>query len=82
VLPRSPTAGAIGYALSNWRALTRYIESGMLDIDNNACERAMRPVALGRKNSPDQSRRGAAALPLAARLLSSPSHIVDRTPPQ
>lgn len=50
VLPRSPTAGAIGYALSNWSALTRYVESGILDIDNNACERAMRPVALGRKN--------------------------------
>lgn len=50
VLPRSPTAGAIGYALSNWSALNRYVESGILDIDNNACERAMRPVALGRKN--------------------------------
>ena len=50
VLPRSPTAGAIGYALNNWTALTRYPESGILDIDNNACERAMRPVAIGRKN--------------------------------
>jgi transposase len=50
VLPRSPTAGAIGYALSNWSALSRYVESGILDIDNNACERAMRPIALGRKN--------------------------------
>lgn len=50
VLPRSPTAGAIGYTIGNWSALTRYIESGILDIDNNACERAMRPVALGRKN--------------------------------
>jgi transposase len=50
VLPRSPTAGAIGYTLSNWSALTRYVESGILDIDNNACERAIRPVALGRKN--------------------------------
>jgi transposase len=50
VLPRSPTAGAIGYALSNWGALTRYVESGILDIDNNACERAIRPIALGRKN--------------------------------
>ena len=50
VLPRSPTAGAIGYALNNWSALTRYTESGVLQIDNNACERAMRPVALGRKN--------------------------------
>jgi len=50
LLPKSPTAGAIGYALSNWAALNRYTDSGILDIDNNACERAMRPVALGRKN--------------------------------
>lgn len=50
VLPRSPTAGAIGYALQNWAALTRYTESGILDIDNNACERQIRPVAVGRKN--------------------------------
>lgn len=50
VLPRSPTAGAIGYALENWVALTRYTESGILDIDNNACERQIRPVAVGRKN--------------------------------
>jgi len=50
VLPKSPTAGAIGYALGHWQALTRYVESGILDIDNNACERAMRPVAIGRRN--------------------------------
>ena len=50
VLPRSPTAGAIGYALQNWAALTRYTEAGILDIDNNACERQIRPVAVGRKN--------------------------------
>ena len=50
ILPKSPTAGAIGYALGHWKALTRYLESGILDIDNNACERAMRPVAIGRKN--------------------------------
>ena len=50
LLPKSPTAVAIGYALSNWAALNRYTDSGILDIDNNACERAMRPVALGRKN--------------------------------
>jgi transposase len=50
LLPKSPTAGAIGYALSHWQALTRYLDPGILDIDNNACERAMRPVAVGRKN--------------------------------
>jgi len=50
LLPKSPTAGAIGYALSNWQALSRYVEAGILDIDNNACERAIRPIAVGRKN--------------------------------
>ena len=41
---------AIRYALSRWRALTRYTEDGMLEIDNSAAERALRAVALGRKN--------------------------------
>jgi transposase len=47
---KSETAGAIRYALSRWRALTRYSENGILEIDNNAAERALRTVALGRKN--------------------------------
>jgi len=47
---KSETAGAIRYALSRWRALTRYTEDGRLEIDNSAAERALRAVALGRKN--------------------------------
>ena len=47
---KSETAGAIRYALSRWRALIRYTEDGLLDIDNSAAERALRAVALGRKN--------------------------------
>jgi transposase len=47
---KSETAGAIRYALARWRALTRYIEDGLLEIDNSAAERALRAVALGRKN--------------------------------
>ena len=47
---KSDTAAAIRYALSRWRALTRYLEDGTLEIDNNAAERALRVVALGRKN--------------------------------
>jgi transposase len=47
---KSETAAAIRYALSRWRALTRYIDDGMLEIDNSAAERALRAVALGRKN--------------------------------
>jgi len=48
--PKSETAGAIRYALSRWRALTRYLDDGRLEIDNSAAERALRAVALGRKN--------------------------------
>jgi transposase len=47
---KSETAGALRYALSRWRALTRYTEDGLLEIDNSAAERALRAVALGRKN--------------------------------
>jgi hypothetical protein len=41
---------AIRYALSLWVALTRYSGDGRLEIDNNAAERALRAIALGRKN--------------------------------
>ena len=41
---------AIGYTLDQWTALTRYLDDGRLDIDNNAAERALRRVAVGRKN--------------------------------
>jgi len=47
---KSDTAAAIRYALSRWPALTRYVDNGQLEIDNNAAERALRVVALGRKN--------------------------------
>jgi hypothetical protein len=50
VLPKSPIGQAVGYARSNWAALTRYLEAGYLAIDNNAAERALRPVAVSRKN--------------------------------
>lgn len=47
---KSDTAAAIRYALSRWRALTRYADDGHIEIDNNNAERALRVVALGRKN--------------------------------
>ena len=50
VLPRSPMALAINYTLNQWEALCRYSEAGYLDIDNNAAERAMKRIAIGRKN--------------------------------
>jgi transposase len=50
VLPKSPMAEAVGYALNNWAALVRYTEAGFLAIDNNVAEREMKRIAIGRKN--------------------------------
>ena len=50
VSKKSPIASAIGYTLSLWIALTRYVEDGSIEIDNNPVERQLRAVALGRKN--------------------------------
>jgi len=50
VLPRSPMATAITYAKNQWQALNVYVTQGFLNIDNNAAERALKRVALGRKN--------------------------------
>jgi len=47
---KSDTAGAIRYSLSRWRALTRYVDDGLIEIDNSSAERALRAVALGRRN--------------------------------
>jgi transposase len=50
VLPRSPMAAAITYAQNQWEALKTYTTRGFLNIDNNASERALKRVAIGRKN--------------------------------
>lgn len=50
VLPKSPISEALGYALNHRAALTRYCENGRLSIDNNVSERALRRVAIGRRN--------------------------------
>jgi transposase len=50
VLPKSPMGQAIAYALNQWDALSVYTTDGDLDIDNNQSERALRRVAVGRKN--------------------------------
>lgn len=50
VAPKSAIAKAIGYALKRWQALTLYLQIGELSIDNNRVERAIRGVAIGRKN--------------------------------
>ena len=50
VLPKSPAGRAVRYTLKNWEALTRYLEDGDLEIDNNRTERVIRGVAVGRNN--------------------------------
>jgi transposase len=50
VLPKSPMGQAIAYARTNWEALCRYTSDGDLAIDNNAAERALRAVVIGKKN--------------------------------
>jgi hypothetical protein len=49
LLPKSPLGEAFGYAIRQWRGLTRYTENGILLPDNNLLERQMRPIAMGRK---------------------------------
>jgi transposase len=49
-LPNSELGKAVRYVQNNWIALTRYVNEPRLSIDNNAAERALRGVAIGRKN--------------------------------
>jgi hypothetical protein len=49
-LPQSPLMKAISYALDQWLEIERILESGYFQLDNNAIERQIRPIAVGRKN--------------------------------
>ena len=49
LLPKHPLQEAISYTLKQWKELCRYTEDGVFHIDNNAIERQMRPIAVGRK---------------------------------
>ncbi len=62
--PSTDLAKAAGYFLNHWQALSRFLEDGRLDPDNNLCEAQLRDIALGRKNflfagSHDAARRAA-----------------------
>jgi transposase len=48
---RSTLAEAIRYALRHWQGLVLFLEDGRIELDTNSIERAIRPIALGRKNS-------------------------------
>ena len=79
VLPRSPMAGAIGYALNQWDALSIYATQGFLAIDNNVAERALKRVAIGRKNwlFAGNDRAGQTAATLYSLIASAERHGVD-----
>ena len=47
---RGKLAEAIRYALTRWVGLTRFLDDGRIELDTNPVERAIRPIALGRKN--------------------------------
>jgi transposase len=49
-LPKSTLGKACDYALGQWPRLLTYVSNGQVEIDNNWCENAIRPIALGRKN--------------------------------
>jgi len=48
--PKSPVGEAVRYALNQWNTLTLFLDDARIPVDNNASERALRVVALGRKN--------------------------------
>jgi len=50
VLPSSPIGKAFNYCVERWDNLMNYLQNGMIEIDNNRVENAIRPLALGRKN--------------------------------
>jgi hypothetical protein len=50
VSAKSPIALAIGYSLGHWTALKNFVNDGRIDVHNNTAERALRGVAIGRKN--------------------------------
>ncbi len=69
VSPGSKIGKAIAYSLNHWDALVRFLDDGRLCMSNNAAERAMRPVATGRRNwtfagSDEGGRRAAASYTL------------------
>jgi hypothetical protein len=79
VLPRSAMGEAITYALNQWAALCVYVTQGYLNIDNNASERSLKRVAIGRKNwlFAGNDRAAATAATLWSLIASAERHAVD-----
>ncbi|MCP5080764.1 MAG: IS66 family transposase [Alphaproteobacteria bacterium] len=69
---KSPLAKAIRYALARMRKTRPYLENGFLELENNTCERALKPVAIGRKNWMFAgSERGGKAMAIAFTLIET-----------
>jgi transposase len=79
VSPKSPLGEARTYTLNQWDALNRYLNDGDLNIDNNPAERAIRPIAVGRKNwlFAGSDRGGKAAAVIASLIATCKRHDVD-----
>ena len=72
VLPQSKAGKAIEYMLKLWPGLTRFLEDGAVPLDNNAAERALRGVVVGRKNHyGSRSKRGTEVAALFYTLLET-----------
>jgi hypothetical protein len=79
VLDKGALAKAISYTLTHWAALARYCDDGRLAIDNNAAERALRSIAVGRKNWVffGNERGGRAAAVMYSLIATCREHGVD-----
>jgi len=78
-LPKSLIGKAATYTRNQWAALNRYVDDGDLSIDNNFAERAMRPIAIGRKNwlSVGSERAGDRAAVLISLVASCKNNFVE-----
>ena len=78
-MPKGPFGQACAYALNHWAALNRYCGDGLLAIDNNMAERAIRPLTVGRKNwlFAGSKRGGQAAATLYSLIESAKRHGLD-----
>jgi len=78
-LPKSPMGEAISYTLNNMKAFKKYLDNGALEMDNNASERALRQIAVGRNNWGvlGSKRGGTAAAILYSFILTCKRHDID-----
>jgi hypothetical protein len=68
---KSGLAEVIRYALRHWQGLVVFLDDGRLDLDNNTLERAIRPIALGRKTSQFAGSDGARCWAIVASLIAT-----------